>query len=63
MRGGAEGHLATPKNVNIGPNCSVNDGDSCVSNHDCTHNACKSKVHVNGAVGFVHMSGNELQRS
>ena len=47
----------------MGPNCSVNDGDSCVSNHDCTHNACKIKVHVNGAVGFVHMSGNELQRS
>ena len=63
LRGGAEGHLATPMNVNICPSCSIADVDSCAGSHQCTHNACENKVHVNGSDDFVNMSENKFQRS
>ena len=63
MRGGAEDHLATPMNVNISPNSSVDDVDSCVDSHHYAHNACKSKFYINGSDVFVNMSENELQGS
>ena len=47
-------------NVNIGPSCSIADGDSCADSHHCTH---KNKVHVNGSDDFVNMSENRFQRS
>ena len=62
LRGWAEGHLATPKKIDIGPSCSILDGNSWVGSHHCANNACKNKVHVNGPDDFVNMSKNEHQR-